>query len=362
MPDGTFAVSYSKRHSMTGTPITLKRKGIATNAEAKRVYNELIEAVHKKIFDKQHPTWERCLRDYIDCCYTKGYSEQTIYSDNTCLRKHTSKWGRRNIDSISKHEITELIQVNLAENTVGHKRYVLKCIRGVFNHAIEKRLLSHNPCPNVKELKLKAPFKQMPVLTEVQVKHFLNSAKQLQHPWYPIWLTAIFTGMRTGELFALRWDQVNLESRQIVVTASWNNKEGFKSTKSGDDRIIEIAIPLLTVFKELKIATQDEFVLPRIYAWKKGEQARILRHFLIGIGLPPVRFHDLRATWATMLLSKGVVPAVVMAMGGWKDMETMMIYMRKAGLDIKGATECLNSVHNPSAVLANNVVNLFDCQ
>jgi integrase len=69
--------------------------------------------------------------------------------------------------------------------------------------------------------------------------------------------------------------------------------------------------------------------------------------FLVGIGLPAVRFHDLRASWATVLLSKGVEPIKVMKMGGWKDMKTMMIYTRKAGVDIRGATDCLN-LHNPN--------------
>jgi integrase len=54
-----------------------------------------------------------------------------------------------------------------------------------------------------------------------------------------------------------------------------------------------------------------------------------------------------------MLLSKGVEPIKVMKMGGWKDLETMMIYARKAGVDIRGATDCLNlnSAAEPSKVL-----------
>lgn len=55
--------------------------------------------------------------------------------------------------------------------------------------------------------------------------------------------------------------------------------------------------------------------------------------------LPEIRFHDLRVSWATLLLGKGVAPSKVMSMGGWKDMNTMMIYMRKAGIDIKGSTD-----------------------
>ncbi len=140
-------------------------------------------------------------------------------------------------------------------------------------------------------------------------------------------------------------DKVNLEHRQILVNCSWSSKDGYKSTKSGDDRVVEIPKPLLPVLQELKLKSAgSEFVLPRLSKWDKGEQARELRFFLKTLGLPEIRFHDLRASWATMLLSKGVPPSQVMSMGGWKDMDTMMIYMRKAGIDIKNSTSVLDGL------------------
>jgi integrase len=63
------------------------------------------------------------------------------------------------------------------------------------------------------------------------------------------------------------------------------------------------------------------------------------------MGLPAIRFHDLRATWATILLSQGIAPVTVMKMGGWKELDTMMIYVRKAGIDVAGALGGL-SLHN----------------
>ena len=166
--------------------------------------------------------------------------------------------------------------------------------------------------------------------------------------WYPHWVMALYTGMRNGELYSLTWDKVNLDQRKILVDSSWNNTDGFKSTKSGDDRMVEIAPPLLPVMAELKLKYSDShFVLPRIQKWDKGEQARELRLFLMGLGLPRIRFHDLRASWATVMLGKGVEPIKVMIMGGWKDMKTMMVYMRKAGVQIQGITDNLR-LHNPS--------------
>lgn len=99
----------------------------------------------------------------------------------------------------------------------------------------------------------------------------------------------------------------------------------------------------MVLLKELKVRNENPpFVLPRIDRWDKGEQARELRMFLEGVGLPRIRFHDLRASWATIMLTKGVAPIKVMAMGGWRDLKTMQCYIRKAGVDISGIADCLD--------------------
>ena len=127
------------------------------------------------------------------------------------------------------------------------------------------------------------------------------------------------------------------------MDSSWNKHDGFKSTKSGDERIVPISTNLLPILEKLKNSiTDSSFVLPRVDNWDRGEQARDLRMFIIGIGLQPIRFHDLRATWTTILLSKGVEPIVLMKMGGWKDIKTMMHYVRMTGIDTESSTDILN--------------------
>jgi len=249
------------------------------------------------------------------------------------------------INSITGNDIRELIKKKVGQRSSQHQKSVVKFIRKVFQFAFESGYVVQNPTPIIK---FRGGDKIHRVLTEQEVKLFLEQAKTLEHEWYYHWAFALYTGMRSGELYSLTWEKVNFETRQIKVDSSWNNKIGFKSTKSGDDRILEIPMNLMTMARELKLKNSDcVFVLPRNSKWDKGEQARELRMFLAGMGLPQIRFHDLRATWATLLLSKGVEPVKVMKMGGWKDLKTMMFYVRKAGVDIKGSTDCLD-LHNPS--------------
>lgn len=73
-----------------------------------------------------------------------------------------------------------------------------------------------------------------------------------------------------------------------------------------------------------------------------GLQANELRLFCLEIGIRSVKFHALRACFATHLLLNGASPAVVMKIAGWRGPDTMQRYTRLAGIYEKGATECLD--------------------
>lgn len=199
------------------------------------------------------------------------------------------------------------------------------------------------------------------VLTESEIKLFLKTAREDQNQWFPIWATACFTGMRNGELYALEWDDVDFENNLLRVTKSYNKRtKEIKSTKAGYWRSVPISPELNDLLVELKSITGlGKNVLPRPRYWERGEQAKPLREFLKAIGLPSVKFHTLRACFATQLLSDGVEMTKVMKIGGWRDIKTMQIYLRLAGVDEKGATDGLRFLPSEEAVMG-RVVELFE--
>ncbi len=346
VPGKKWRVRYGKRNPKTEQPVTLTRHA-KTEAEAKRKLRIMIADVERRIAEKIIPKWRSAIEGYLQSCRENGLSEKSIYNAEKCLNAGTlERWGDNLVTEITTQNIRDLIDCDYADYSQSHKQSMLKFIRQVFEYCLAQGDINRNPTPR---LAFRVGDKIKKVLTEEQARLLLIKAKELNSPWYPIWATALYTGMRSGELFALTWDNVNLNDRKILVNCAWNNKDKFKETKSGDDRVVEIATSLVPILQELKLKTSrfSNFVLPHMREWEKGDQARELRKFLVGIGLPEVRFHDLRATWATLMLSKGIAPAKVMMMGGWKDMKTMMIYMRKAGIDITGITTVLDGLHNP---------------
>lgn len=348
-----YSVLVARRHPKTGESQNLKRitneqgQPITSMAEAQRIQKILMAELERRHLEAVVPSWSKVIKMWADCALDRGLGKKTVGNYLLCLEKHTiPEWKHRRINEITTQDIRDLMASRMTGLSEGHKKSMIKFIKAIFQHGIEIGAIQRNPTP---QMKFRIGDKIKGVLTESQVRVFLEQAKQMDSEWYEIWATAIYTGMRNGELYALKWDRVSFENRTIKVDTSWNSSDGFKCTKSGDDRIVEIAPNLMPILQELKFknSAHSEFVLPRIRAWDKGDQARELRMFLMGMGLPPIRFHDLRATFATILLSKGVPPIKVMYAGGWKDLKTMMIYMRKAGVEIRGMMDQMD-LHNPS--------------
>ena len=116
---------------------------------------------------------------------------------------------------------------------------------------------------------------------------------------------------------------------------------------------------LILDFKTGPKASGSNYVLPRSKDWDNGDQAVTIKSFLKSIGLRPIKFHALRSCWTTQMLANGVPAAVVMKIGGWKKSSTMDIYLRLAGVDIKGATDCLQFVPDKIS-FGDNVVSLSE--
>jgi integrase len=322
-------------------------------AEARRALNQMVVDVEDKLREAQVPRWEVLIDECLPSLTERGLSARTVENYSLCVKAHTlPDWTGKFVDGVTAQEIRQLVDRKLGMKSVQSQQNLVKILRCMFQFAIEKGYMKSSPVP---QFRFKIAEKAKRVLTEEQAKTLLLKAKVLGSEWYPHWALAIYTGMRSGELYALTWEQVSFENRQIIVDRAWNSKDGLKSTKSGHDRIVPVNENLLVLLKELKLANEGgQYVLPRQGKWDKGEQARELQKFLVLNGLPPVRFHDLRATWATLLLSKGVEPVRVMKMGGWREMKTMMIYTRMAGIDTRGATDCLD-LHDPTHATASVV-------
>jgi integrase len=351
--NGKFVVSVYKRHPTTKVPMRMQ-KIVDSLRKAQIAEKELERALAKRYEEELQVLkggkmkYRELLSRFYESLKDRDLANATVENYKLCLDAHTlNRWGNKAIDEILTDDIRKLIKVDLADKSKTHQKSMRKYINGVFTFAVEAGHIGRNPVPFM-QFRLGSKLKT--VLNETQANILLQNAKTYNHEWYPHWATAIYTGLRNEEQYALLWQNVDLENRRIYVRQVWTKKDGFKDvTKNGEDRVVEIAPPLLTIFKELKLKNSDStFVLPRIQEWEDGRQAEILRMFLASLGLPQINYHGLRSSWATIMLGQGVPAVKVMKMGGWKNLKTLNDhYLRLAGVDIKGMTDNL-LLHEPS--------------
>lgn len=346
---------------------------------------QLIECAKKlERLEKAAATWEEVIdrweKDKKDHP-SNDYVATTIADHAALLRLCTKDWQKRIASELNRGDGREVLrEVEKLGKPLGYLKRLKGTINVIYNWGIEEKLIvgvTHSPVHGLEIGKAKED--SMPeILSISEIRSLLTHAKQHDHAWYPVWVTALLTGMRSGELHELLWTDIEMVSEEeargqenlpnekrryglIRVTKTWNTR--FKSvgpTKGGYWRTVPISGELYWLLIDLRTRTgKDKHVLPRFWEWAKGEQARVLRTFCVGVGLKSIKFHTLRACFATQLISDGVAPVRVMKVGGWKDQKTMQRYIRMAGVDEAGVTENLRFMPDDESLMG-RVVNLYD--
>jgi integrase len=207
------------------------------------------------------------------------------------------------------------------------RRHIHRILKSALARAVEQQALARNPADALKRLP-KVERKPITALTVEQSQRLLAAIRHTTTYW-PTML-ALATGLRRGELLALRWRNVDLGAGAIRgVQSLEQTKAGlrFKSTKSEKGRGVALpafAIAELRRHKQAQAETLlalgarqsgDTLVCARVDGEPK-QPASLTHEFTYLIGrmgrdFPRVRFHDLRHSHATQLLANGVHPKVV---------------------------------------------------
>lgn len=220
------------------------------------------------------------------------------------------------------------------------RRYIHIILKSALSRAVEQRLLVRNPADILSKRLPKVERKEMVTLAPEQSAQLLESIKHTRTYW-PV-LIALATGMRRGEVLALRWKNVDFDRGTLrVVQSLEQTKKGlrFKDTKTGKDRAIVLPAYAIEELRRLKRQQAEELLALGIRQTGEtlaccradGEplQPRSLTHqFTIlreGVkGLPRVRYHDTRHTHATQLLADGIHPKVAQERLGHSTITTTM--------------------------------------
>lgn len=235
--------------------------------------------------------------------------------------------GKRDLSKLTPLHLQELYADlatdGLAARSIRHTHAVL---RRAFRQAVRWGLIARNPCDGATPPK--AARTEPAVWTAEQAGAFLVATAQ--HPMHALYVLALSTGMRQGELLGLRWGDVDLAGGRLTVQrAVQRQRDGklhFVAPKTAKSRrsivLGSVAVAALTAQRDRlafvrkaageRWAEQDlifpnETGGPLDPSW----QTAVFKQAVNAAGLPPIRFHDLRHTAATLLLTKGTHPKIV---------------------------------------------------
>ncbi|HKD42767.1 MAG TPA: site-specific integrase [Myxococcaceae bacterium] len=230
-------------------------------------------------------------------------------------------FGNTRLDKIFAPEVeaykARKLREKLSAKTVNNHLAVL---RKLLNLAVEWGELSH--APRIRQLRV--PLKDFQFLTCDESERFLEAADS---SWRTMLTVALKTGVRLGELLALKWEDVDLRSGKVVVRRTlWQKQEG--TPKGGRSR----EIPLSEV---AKACLQRQRHLKGPYVFCKSDGSRFSHSEVKGVvrltcqraGLAKrLTWHHLRHSFASHLVMRGVPLKSVQELMGHASIEMTMRY------------------------------------
>lgn len=183
--------------------------------------------------------------------------------------------------------------------------------RSALEKAVQEGLIRVNPAVGCKLPPKKA--REMQVLTREEIQRFLIQAKA--EGYFELFLLELTTGLRRGELLALQWDDLNLETGELQITKQvYRTKEDglLISQPKTRSSIRTISLPplLLAILKEYRESVNSRWMFPSPVKEDSPLDPACIRTRLQLIlehaRCKQIRFHDLRHTFATMALGSGM--------------------------------------------------------
>lgn len=249
----------------------------------------------------------------------------TVYGYKSTVYNHIRPaLGSKQIRSITRNDIQKFYNAlkkkksrkhvhgerkELSDSTI---RSIHMLLHEIMDAAVRARLISKNPTNGTTIPKNNYPPKE--ILNEEQLDSFMEAIRD-EPLWYDFFYTEMTTGLRLGEICGLKW--IDLEEttgklkvrRSIHIAPGGALEVGETKTEKGT-RSILLPPSTLHLLKERRRTAITEWIFPSLLAPEKPTAPNAAYHrlkvILKSAGLPDIRFHDLRHTFATHALTSGV--------------------------------------------------------
>ena len=323
-----------------------KSAGTDSKMEAKAFYESWVADLKEQIRtgkpvikeqapeQKKETTFSELASKYLEYANgrLKSYPSQLVL-----VNKLLKTFGNIKLNAIDIVSIEKMQSNIIADDlSAAYANRLTAAIKRMYAKAFDWNLIDEDILKRIKKVKLlKGEVSRLRYLLDDEAQTLINNCDNYLRP---IVITALNTGMRKSEILNLTWDRLDLKNRIILLD----------KTKNGDRREIPINQTLLNTLSCMirNIKTDYVFYNPEtlkpFFDVKKAWQKALKKSHILDF-----RFHDLRHTFASSLIMKGVDLTTLKELLGHKDVKMTLRYAHLAKGHIREAVKVLDkNYHN----------------
>lgn len=331
-----YAQFFSKHKSPQRKQVALKTQRKRVAEQLKRQLEDAFSLGKFDPWSEQEPDTLTALGAAVDA-FVKTRSNLSPHS----VRKYTTVLGLLTVYLGPEYPVTAIDAQRLRSFLYSEDREPItrsvyrKTMSTFFSWLIKQRVLQTNPAKAVRLEKVPQKYPQF--LTPAEVERLCATIKQevVDNPkiaddtclWLiPVIQANVYLGLRVSEVVNLKWDDVDLERRQLVVRI----RDDFR-TKSGKERMLPLCDEVVEILNSLD--WRCEYVFPNYGGTKLHPQylSRRFKRFVRRAGLPEnVKFHTTRHTALSWLAQQGCGVEAIRLYAGHSSIVVTQKYMHLA--------------------------------
>jgi integrase len=305
-----------------------------TKKEARKILHDTLKEVEHGIFlpERRVPTFKELADQWLE--HKKMNIREHTYEGYECHVRNNLKpfFGETKITRINYSSITKFTAHEDARGaSVHHVRKSLVLLTGIMKYAVRQRLIESNPVQEVEKPKGRSRYREsegMDILRPEEIRRFLD---QVQEPKYKTLFTlAIMSGARQGEILGLQWSDIDWFNSQVIIKRTFQHGRFYEPKSSTSRRKIDLGPTVIAQLKKWKMACPQnrlDLVFPSDEGTPIDNNNLVRRHFepaMRKAGLRKIRFHDLRHTFASLLIDQGEHPKYIQTQMGHSSINVTM--------------------------------------
>jgi integrase len=233
--------------------------------------------------------------------------------------------NRVNFDAIERY-MSKAVKNGMTAPTL---KKVLVTLGGILKYATRKRYIEFNPIREIDKPKGQGLAKsKVDFLKPQEVRALLDKINSLKYR--ALVRLAVASGMRQGELLGLKWTDMDWFNGQVRVNRTFNHGRFYEPKSQTSRRSIDLGPSVISELRKWQLACPPN-ELALIFPNEAGRPMDCLklvkRHFYPALrraGLRRIRFHDLRHTYAALLIDQGEHPKYIQRQMGHSSIKVTM--------------------------------------